>query len=338
MVESGRSASARYDAAASAVDEAGGVLPGHDRAVHVAVPEGLERLEDLELLVADGLPVDVRRGLHGDQAEQLEQVVLHHVAQRAGAVVVAAAAADAERLRRGDLHVVDGVGVPERLEERVGEAGDQEVLDALLAEVVVDPEDLVLLEHGADRVVDLAGRGQVVAERLLEHQARGGRHQAVLGEPLADPAEQRRADRQVEHPDPVADRELLDEGRPARLVVDVEADVGQPVDEPLDGGAVVLGVQLGGPHEAGELAADLVAVAGLVETGAGDRDDAGLRRQLAVAVAEVEGGEELADGQVAGAAEDDEVAGRDGSGGGAGSGGHRNVSLGTGQVHVCRPR
>ncbi len=226
------------------------------------------------------------------------------------------------------------VGVPERLEERVGEARDQQVLDALLAEVVVDPEDLVLLEHRADRVVDLAGGGQVVAERLLEHQARGGGDQAVRGEPLADPAEQRRADGEVEHPDAVADRELLDQRGPARLVVDVEADVGEPVDEPLDRGPVVLGVELGGAHEARQLAADLVAVAGLVEAGAGDRDDAGLRRQLAVAVAEVEGGEELADGQVAGAAEDDEVAGRDGSGRGTGSGGHLRFSLGTGQVHV----
>ena len=66
-----------------------------------------QRLEHLELLVAHGLAVDVRRGLHGDQAEQLEQVVLHHVAQRAGAVVVAAAAADAEGLGGGDLDVVD---------------------------------------------------------------------------------------------------------------------------------------------------------------------------------------------------------------------------------------
>ena len=175
MVESGRSGVLAVRRGGEPVDEAGGVLPGDDRAVHVAAAERLERLEHLELLVADGLAVDVRRGLHGDQAEQLEQVVLHHVAQRAGAVVVAAAAADAERLGGGDLHVVDAVGVPERLEERVGEAGDQQVLDALLAEVVVDPEDLVLLEHGADRVVDLAGRGQVVAERLLEHQPRGAR-------------------------------------------------------------------------------------------------------------------------------------------------------------------
>ena len=78
--------------------------------------------------------------------------------------------------------MVDAVGVPERLEERVGEAGHQQVLHALLAEVVVDPEDLLLLEHRADGVVDLTGGGEVVADRLLQHQARGLGDQAVVGE------------------------------------------------------------------------------------------------------------------------------------------------------------
>jgi len=37
--------------------------------------------------------------------------------------------------------VVDALPRPERLEDRVSEAEDQDVLDGLLAEVVVDPED-----------------------------------------------------------------------------------------------------------------------------------------------------------------------------------------------------
>ena len=51
---------------------------------------------------------------------------------------------------------------------------------------------------------------------------------------------------------------------------------------------------------------------GLVEAGSGGGHDPGARRQLAVAVAQVEGGQELADGEVAGAAEDNDVSGRDG--------------------------
>ena len=73
-------------------------------------------------------------------------------------------------------------------------------------------------------------------------------------------------------------------------------------------------VELVCSHEARQLAADLVAVAGDVEPGAGQGHDPGLGGQLAVTVAEVEGGQQLADGQVAGAAEDDEVGGGNGLG------------------------
>ena len=55
-------------------------------------------------------------------AQHLEQVVLHHVADRAGLVVERAAALHAEVLGHGDLHALDVVAVPERLEEGVGEA------------------------------------------------------------------------------------------------------------------------------------------------------------------------------------------------------------------------
>ena len=44
--------------------------------------------------------------------------------------------------------------VPQRLEQRVGEAQRQQVLDRLLAEIMVDAEDLLLGEDGGDRVVD----------------------------------------------------------------------------------------------------------------------------------------------------------------------------------------
>ena len=64
-------------------------------------------------------------------------------------VVVAAAALDADRLGDGDLHVVDVAAVPDRLEDAVGEAEDHQVLDGLLAEVVIDAVDLLLVEAPA---------------------------------------------------------------------------------------------------------------------------------------------------------------------------------------------
>ena len=63
-----------------------------------------------------------------------------------GVLVVAGAGLDPDRLGHRDLDVVDELAVPDRLEDPVREAEREHVLDRLLAEVVVDPEDLVLLE------------------------------------------------------------------------------------------------------------------------------------------------------------------------------------------------
>jgi hypothetical protein len=80
-------------------------------------------------------------------------VVLDHVLESAGALVVAAAALDAETFRHGDLDVVDVSAVPDGLEDAVGEAEDEDVLDGLLAQVMVDAVNLILIEDGLDRGV-----------------------------------------------------------------------------------------------------------------------------------------------------------------------------------------
>jgi hypothetical protein len=53
---------------------------------------------------------------------------------------------DAHGLGDRDLHVVDELAVPDRLEDAVREPQREHVLHGLLAEVVVDPEDLALVE------------------------------------------------------------------------------------------------------------------------------------------------------------------------------------------------
>ena len=80
-----------------------------------------------------------------------------HVAVGARLLVEAGAGADPERLRHVDLDVVDVVAVPDRLEEAVGEAQGEDVLRRLLAEEVVDAEDLLLAQDLVDGLVELAG-------------------------------------------------------------------------------------------------------------------------------------------------------------------------------------
>ena len=100
-----------------------------------------------------------------------EQVIGDHVAQRAGRLVEIAALLHADRLRRGDLHVIDPVAVPDRFEQPIGEAERHDALDRVLAEKVVDPEDLVFVQRALDVGVQLARRIQAMAERLLDHHA-----------------------------------------------------------------------------------------------------------------------------------------------------------------------
>ena len=139
-------------------------------------------------------------------------MVLEDVARGARLLVERAAVADADRLGHGDLDVVDVAAIPERLEDAVAEAEDQQVPDGLLAQVVVDAIDLRLAEDLADLAVQALGRVEVVPERLLDDDPAPAAVVPLVIEP--DPAqlgddvgELRRLRREVE--DPVAARPVL---------------------------------------------------------------------------------------------------------------------------------
>ena len=136
-------------------------------------------------------------------------MVGHHVAQRAGLLVELAALLHAHRLRHGDLHVIDPVAIPDRLEQPVGEAERHDALDRVLSQKMIDPEDLVLVQRAQDAGVQFARRVQAVAERLLDHHAAPEPRLAVLV--LALIGELRLAEL-LDHgaEEPVGDREIED--------------------------------------------------------------------------------------------------------------------------------
>ena len=116
------------------------------------------------------------------------------------------------------------VAVPDRLDERVREAEEEDVLDRRLAEEVVDAEDALLGEDAQQRVVQRPCRGQVATERFLDDDA------ALLGEPggadvVDDRREQVRRDRQVVHRALAVAQRLAQVLERARIVV---ADAGEP--------------------------------------------------------------------------------------------------------------
>ena len=119
---------------------------------------GLMACNDFGFLGADSIGIERDRRLHRRHRQKLEHMVRHHVAQRAGLLVELAAMLDADGLRHRDLDVVDLLSVPQRLEQAVGEAQRHNVLDRFLAEEMVDPIDLMLLQRFQDLGIERFGR------------------------------------------------------------------------------------------------------------------------------------------------------------------------------------
>ena len=141
----------------------------------------------------------VDRRLHGDCAQQLQRMVLHHVAQGAGGLVERATAFYAQIFRDGDLDVGDVLTAPQRLEQGVAKAHGKQVLYRGLAQVVVDAEDLLFFKELAHGLVDRAVRGQVMAQRLFQHHTSLGGVQPGGSQLLAHIGEQAGRRGHVDH-------------------------------------------------------------------------------------------------------------------------------------------
>src|SRR5262249_32880528 len=65
------------------------------------------------------------------------------------------------------LDVIDAIAVPDRPKQPVGEAQHNDVLHRLLAEIVIDAENLVFFENAKQLLVQRMRAGKVGAERLF---------------------------------------------------------------------------------------------------------------------------------------------------------------------------
>ena len=271
------------------------------------------------LRIASG--VVARRGLHRQQAHDLEEVVLDDVADRARLVVERPSVGHIERLGHVDLDAGDVVPIPDRLQERVGEPEVEQVLHRLFAQVVVDPEDVRLGEGRVDGVVEGHRRREVVAERLLNDDPRALRAARRL-EVTDHHGEQRRRNGEIVQW--MASLAQLPAQGVERVDVVVRAlDVAQAVRERPDHGGVRDPV---GPEALPRTLLQAVQVAR-----AGHPDD----RHVQAVVTDQRGErrEDLLEGEVTGGPEEDDgVGGLGGPGGSPGSRAGRH-----GLISPCLP-
>src|SRR4029077_16158505 len=73
-------------------------------------------LQDLNLFVTYRFTIGSHRWFHREVRQDLEQVILNHVANRAGLVVECPAGLNSEVFGHGYLHALDLIAVPERLQ------------------------------------------------------------------------------------------------------------------------------------------------------------------------------------------------------------------------------
>ncbi len=111
---------------------------------HILRPERANSFQHLGFFVPQHLDIHAGRRLHRNIGQNLQQMVLHDVAERARAVVKIAATLDTEVFRHRDLHAFDELPIPQRLEKRIGKAEKEQVLHRVFAQVVVDAKNVLL--------------------------------------------------------------------------------------------------------------------------------------------------------------------------------------------------
>ena len=144
------------------------ILAAHD----IARQQRQQAAKDFVFFFADRPRLKRSRRLHRHKGENLKEMRHHHIAIGAGALVKADAIAKTESFRHVDLHMVDEISIPDRLEQAIGKAKRQDILRRLLTKKMIDAENLILGKGLVQFGVEFDGAGEVRAERLFHNDAR----------------------------------------------------------------------------------------------------------------------------------------------------------------------
>src|SRR5450830_53411 len=98
-------------------------------------------------------------------------MILHDVAQTAGAFIERSATLNIKLLGQGNLYARDLITVPDWFEKRVRETKVQDVHNGFFSQKVIDAEDRLLGEEFQRDAVELTCRCQIPAERFLDNHS-----------------------------------------------------------------------------------------------------------------------------------------------------------------------
>lgn len=241
-------------------------------------------------------------------------MVLDHISEGSGGVVIGAAFFDSHGFACGDLDVIDEAVVPEWFEDGVCEAQHHDVLGCFFTQVMVDAVDGVFLEDIANGFVERVSGGLVFSEGFFDDDARpcavGCAVEFVFFQQGEDACELAWGDAEIEETVSCGAEvcvvlcEAFCEGGESLFAPELALVVVDAAGEIVPDGRVcaLTGEFLGSFEEfCAERFVGFVA--------AGESDDAGRGWQFSVHLEVVEGGHEFSGGQVAGGTENDDVAG-----------------------------
>ena len=73
-------------------------------------------------------------------------MVLHHITEGTGLIIVATALFNAQLFSKGNLHIINVLAVPDIFKQQISKADGKNLLNHFLAQIVVNTENLFFVK------------------------------------------------------------------------------------------------------------------------------------------------------------------------------------------------
>ncbi len=97
-------------------------------------------------------------------------MILNHIAQSTGSIIVSSAVAYTDFLRSCDFYSVYITPIPHRLKKSIGKPGYHNILNRFFAKIMVDPVNLMLKKSAVKFIIQFHGSFVTVSKRFFHYQ------------------------------------------------------------------------------------------------------------------------------------------------------------------------